>query len=252
MDEKKISWDNITPQDKEDLEREVYKFIDLKYLPSIFKDKKLAFLKVNKWDDPFENFIFKSNFKINGKKVESDIFKVFANSTFGQSWTLHSETDALWRIYSPNKNSVRIKTKASKLLQMIKTKSDDSLYCMLGDVEYKTKNEFENFISKLKTHQDFRTDQFHTFTYFVKRTEFTHEKEFRVIYIADFENGKKNEILYFNIDPNEFIIDILVDPRLTVTEFNKIKTTIRNLGYNGKIEKSSLYYWKPLNIDLKT
>lgn len=247
----KISWDNLTSKDKARLNQEIYKFMDLKYLLKILTENKLSFLKVNNWDDPYENFIFKSDFHIGNKKIDTNILMQFADSSFGQSWTLNTETDALWRIYSPSKNSVRIRTTIGKLYETMLTKSDDSLYCLLGDVKYKNKSDFENFSKTLKSPTDFKTDKFHEFSYFVKRKEFEHEKEFRAIYISDFIFEKfQDPILNFDVIPNNFIIDILLDPRLNAQEVDTVKDEIIKAGYSGNIEQSSLYYWKPLKINL--
>ena len=40
----------------------------------------------------------------------------FKENLYGQCWTKTRESDAMWRIYSPNKNGVRIMTTPRKLL----------------------------------------------------------------------------------------------------------------------------------------
>ena len=35
---------------------------------------------------------------------------------YGQRWTLHRETDAMWRIYAPEKNGVRSRTRLKALI----------------------------------------------------------------------------------------------------------------------------------------
>jgi len=247
----KVSWDHLTVDDKKSLKRDIFKFIDFKYLASIINDKKLAFLKINTWEDPYESFVFKSTFKIDGEIIDSSILLPFVNYSYGQSWTLLPESDALWRIYSPNLTSVRIRTSAEKLYKIMLTESDDSLYCLIGDVSYMSKNEFEQFAKTLKTDKDFMTDEFHKFSYFVKRSEFEHEKEFRAIYISDYESKKKEkEILHFKINPNEWIKDIVLDPRLSDKEVDNMKKKISKLGYEGLVRRSEMYYWKPLEINL--
>lgn len=247
-----ISWDSIGQDEELFLKTSIYKIIDIKYVEQIIKSKKLRFLKVNKWEDPFENLLFKIPIKINGKIVNTDVFQKISDCTFGQSWSFLSESDALWRIYSQTKNGIRIKTNGENLFKLIKSKSDNSIYCLLGDVKYKNEEDIIDFIKTLKSHEDFRTDNFHEFSLFVKRKEFEHEKEFRVIFIAGFDSvERKQGYLDFDIDPNVFIEEILLDPRLNGYEVALIASKLKSFGYTGKVEKSKLYQTKNVFIELK-
>lgn len=246
-----ISWDKIGQDEEDFLKTSIYKIIDIKYVEEIIKSKRLRFLKANKWEDPFENLLFKIPIKIGGNIIKTDLLQTFADCIFGQSWTLLPESDALWRIYSQTKSSVRLKTAGEHLFKMIKSKSDDSIYCMLGDVKYKNELEIIDFIKTLKTAEDFKTDTFHEFSLFVKRKEFEHEKEFRIIFIADFDSQERKQgYIDFDIDPNTFIDEITLDPRLNDAEEKLVVDKLLSLGYTGTILKSKLYHTKDVFIEL--
>lgn len=60
---------------------------------------------------------------------------------YAQSWTkLIDESDAMWRIYSPQKTGVRIKVKKdniiSAILELIDSEKDIYLDPCSGDIEY--------------------------------------------------------------------------------------------------------------------
>ncbi len=63
-------------------------------------------------DDEYENFFLRNNFfDAAGQICTIDVLK----ETFGMSWPLQSETDPLWRIYSQDERSVKLKTPLRKL-----------------------------------------------------------------------------------------------------------------------------------------
>lgn len=86
----------------------VYKYIKLKHLIPLVENKKLRIDKVSEWDDPYENFFLKSYFYTYASfyerivQVSTDEIR---NRTYGQSWTMIEESDAMWRIYS-NKDDI--------------------------------------------------------------------------------------------------------------------------------------------------
>lgn len=98
----------------------------------ILTTKKITLVKPHKWDDPFENALLKSEFQI------GDEFGDFAakDSIYGQCWTQHRETDAMWRIYSQNKDGVRLSTTPRKLLEALKKGCSrvPGLSCFVGKV----------------------------------------------------------------------------------------------------------------------
>lgn len=96
-----------------DLELNVYRVFSIERLIEIFETRKNNLVKPTLWDDPFENFLFKQENL--GTKWK---FSQYRERFYGQCWILNtSETDALWRVYSPLKNGVRVKTTLGKLYE---------------------------------------------------------------------------------------------------------------------------------------
>lgn len=102
------------------------------------RDKKTVCIRdvCGLWDDPFENFILQGRGRTsNGRTVSFGM----RESLFGQCWTLNWESDAMWRIYSPDKNGVKIRTTIKKLFESIYNAiptGKRNVSCFIGKVEY--------------------------------------------------------------------------------------------------------------------
>ena len=95
----------------------IYQILPLKYAKLILTNKELRFNNVFKyWDDPYELFLFKQNIYFEGTP---HIMKDIEKSNYGQCWSLNKDTDAMWRIYSPQKDGVRLKTSIGKMIEVL-------------------------------------------------------------------------------------------------------------------------------------
>ncbi len=121
--------------DEIDLKQHVYRTISYERLIELFTSKKNTLVKPNLWEDTFENFILKSKL-INeiGEQIEYDVHE----RMYGQCWTLEESSDAMWRIYSPDKSGIRIRTTIEKLLDSLCLATiarENGEHC-IGKVEY--------------------------------------------------------------------------------------------------------------------
>jgi hypothetical protein len=88
---------------EKDFDRPIYRILPMNRLIEILLNKELAFPKVNLWEVVYENFFLKAySNEIAGFKEDIERY-------FGQCWSFIKDSDALWRIYSNDKQSVRIK-----------------------------------------------------------------------------------------------------------------------------------------------
>lgn len=97
-----------------ELDIPLFRIITVERFFELMIEKRNTFVSPSSWEDPFEAFTSKAKIIIDGKEI-------FSNSRiWGQCWTTRiNETDAMWRIYTPSKNGVRIKTTARKLLDSL-------------------------------------------------------------------------------------------------------------------------------------
>lgn len=145
---------------------------------------------------------------------------------YGQCWSLYAESDALWRIYSPYKEGVQIKTKLANLL-MIKGYRE----AYIGEVKY-----YDNLNS---------ADLLELDAYkgcLIKRNAFKHEKEVRLLinYNNITDKHEKIDYIELEVDMSEFIEEVIIDPR--ANEWF-VKMVISYCNKNGikNVKKSKLY-----------
>jgi hypothetical protein len=127
---------NLINLTENDLSLPIYRIISVSRLENILTTNQLGLVRPKVWDDPFENWLLKSKFILkNGNEAS-----VMSSQDFvGQCWTATEESDAMWRIYSPEKSGVKIKTTIGKLLNEL-----------LNQVEDENKFEISKFIGKVK------------------------------------------------------------------------------------------------------
>lgn len=247
---------NMQNVDLDKLERiTLYKYYkDISTLEYVLKGHKLFINKVSSWDDKYENFLLKSNFNIDNKIGD---IQDLCNGIFGQSWTTSNETDALWRIYSKDRYGIRIKTNARKLFDALYVDDVCMANVWLGKVKYGYMSSFVKYFSR-KFAEDSNLmstiNEIIAESEFMKRKEFEHEEEFRIIFMLDTQQANQYsnfKRLAFNINLDDFIEEYCLDPRLKPYECDLFRLTLADLGVNSyKITRSTLYDFAPHTFNL--
>jgi hypothetical protein len=224
----------------------VFRVYPITRLLELFQSKQNTLVKPQMWDDPFENVLFQQKAKLyTGQSVS---FTEMHNSFYGQCWTLNQvESDALWRIYSPNKDSVRVKTTLGKLFDGFYNVEVSGAYInyFIGKINYMTAKEmkvsFENPATLTQIFKDM-TGKEAVKTLLLKRKEFDHEKEVRLIYSASSQKYDLSKSIYqYPVEPNELIDELLFDPRFDTNLFSCVKDKLTSIGYKNPISISELY-----------
>jgi len=227
-------------------DKSIFRVISIKRLFELFNNKELVLVQPKKWDDPFENFIMNST----GELKSGEMFSVgFRENFYGQCWTMTRESDAMWRIYSPDKNGARISTTPRKLLKSLYDVSGKfrDISCFIGKVEYYTTPKLKQLLEL--NGSSWLTDSTgagQAQTLLFKRNAFKHENEVRLIYNSQ---GKVNGDLFrIKIDSFDLIDDIVFDPRIEYSTFLKYKKQLKTLGFSKRIVKSILYQAPKLKL----
>lgn len=237
----------INIQDSE-LDKNIYRIIPLSRLYELFKNSENVLVKPSMWDDPFENFILKSKVRFRNGKTYGFSHK---NGFYGQCWTLNKASDAMWRIYSEDKCSVRIRSTIRKLFNSLyDSQSHDSLACIglrnekcfIGRVKYLPNNKLKVFASEVFSEQAGTKTYSLASSLCVKRPAFKHENEIRIIHFEHDVKKYDEDLFRYQFDSHEVIDQLMLDPRLDVNEAEKIKKEIINrVGFKGSIKRSLLY-----------
>ena len=238
-----------------ELDTPIYRVFTKHWLFEALKDSKNTLVKPKLWDDPFENFIFNS--VAHTKSGTGVHFSTIRENYYGQCWTLSSEeSDALWRIYSPNKDGFRIKSTIRKLFDTFyDTKHKWAMLAFfVGKIDYQKEIDIRRFFENPDNLEQFVFDTSgngQVETLLIKRMEFKHENELRLIFSAHKDWYDISIDTYdFPIDINLHYEEILADPRMDNGDYNNVVRELKNLGYVNSIEKSNLYQIPNLNLRL--
>mgnify|MGYP003418149112 FL=1 len=235
---------NLTEAEKD---QPIYRVVTIERLFQLFDEKLNVLVNPKKWDDPFENFIMNSLIEF---KSGISISIGFRENVYGQCWTKTRESDAMWRIYSPEKNGVRITTTPRKLLKALTSCSDNPKnQCYIGKVKYLTTIKLKEILEKDGSKLIFENSGIGLAkSLLFKRTPFKHENEIRLIFnsLGKFES----EIMKFEIEPLDLIDDIVFDPRIEYSKYKEYKKRLRLMNFEKRIVKSNLYQIPNLKISV--
>lgn len=232
-------------------EKIVFRIIPFHRLLEIFEKSEITFIKPKYWDDPFENFFFNQIVDIG---VGPLLFKDFGEPIAGLCFTFNNDSDFSWRVYAPNKDgvqiSIRIKDLHDVVYDFLSQEKEGQIRC--GKVEYlsstKIKKGYENPDSLKK--RFFIQEIVALFSLFIKRKEFKHENEFRVLITHSDLLERRTKTFSVPIEPNQLILSIKFDPRISKKDYLKYRKQLKELGYNGRIMHSRLYQMPRFKINL--
>lgn len=219
-----------------EIDKPIYRIFPIGRLIQMLTTNQLTLVKPEKWDDPFENALLSSVFKFGLEDCKIPA----KDSIYGQCWTLHRETDAMWRIYSQNKDGVKLMTTPRKLLKSLSDfiGAKSNTQCFIGKVSYKNKTNMIESFSKIDLLDASNLGAAESILY--KRPQFSHEKEVRLIYIGD--NDKcHSDIFDYQINPNELFDRVIFDPRMEESLISSYAKAIAKLGLGAEVKRSTLY-----------
>jgi hypothetical protein len=236
----------------EDLDTKIYRIFSLDRFSKIIQNRENGLVNPSKWDDPFENFFLKGFAELEDGTPVS--LSQLSASWYGQCWTRNKDSDAMWRIYSADKTGVRVETTARALFSDFYNSVDKlaSLKCLIGSVEYKQREEIERFLAET-TFTDLALGgqpQKFASTLLIKRPEFSHENEVRLLFNdADGDHGQ-NGVAVFPFPWEKILTGVALDPRLSESEFQAEMQKLVALGCTVPITQSELYKFTPTKIRL--
>lgn len=222
----------------------LYRIIPFDILLEMLNDKVLTLVPTCKWEDVYENFLFKETILKNGEKVYTDDM---SKRFYGQCWSSSVSSDALWRIYSPDKKSVRIRTSFGKM-KAILPNDDDYL---LGKVQYVYQSKIENDLENLRQFTQKQLDTLILESLLVKRNSFSHEKEYRLVCHDNSGSNTPKPVKLLSIKP-DFIERIDFDPRADKVYRDRCKKILVELCHypEKQIGQSRLYSFEPKTLNL--
>jgi hypothetical protein len=241
-----------------DIDAPVCRVFSNSRIKQTLSNRLLSLVSPAKWDDPFENFLAKTLAHLTRSGHTISLGGVFRN-IFGQCWTtLPTESDAMWRIYSHDKEGVRVKSSPRKLLSAIydTTHPFREMSFFIGKVQYASEAEIKAWFQDAAFSASIVLDQSgrnQAQALLLKRLEFQHEQEVRLLYkfCADGYSGDlPTDAFHFPIDPNAVFDEMLFDPRMDADVFRRNAEEVRHLGYRGPVDRSRLYQLPDFQINV--
>lgn len=228
-----------------DLDQPVWRVFNSRRFREEVAGGQLTLVRVGMWDDPFENFLEKCQFTLStGESVRTDaILRRF----FGQCWTDQAkETDATWRIYSPDKYGVRVRSTVRALMTALWDSNDQfsAVKYFVGRVRYVEQDEILGAMASSDTATKLLVgaggrDQINTLL--VKRSEFEHEREVRLLFRDNNDDYAETNLFQRRTEPNQVYLEATFDPRIEDDEYERQRATLTAAGFAGNISRSDLY-----------
>ena len=223
-----------------DLDKKIYRVTSLERLLALFVSRSNVLVKPALWEDVFENFILRSPVRQrDGQILHYD----YHDRMYGQCWSLDSASDAMWRIYSPDKNGLRIRTTIRKLRDSLYAAqpSLSDVRCCVGKVEYLSNKDLMKIANTTFDDSGIGVDDLFR-SLLVKRLAFLHEREVRILYQEFEDDVFSNDTYSYGVDPHTLIEQIMIDPRRSHQESEVTKEIIRKTtNFKGEIKRSLLY-----------
>jgi hypothetical protein len=107
---------NVIRLDIGNLNQPIYRIYALNRFEELLASSDDALVNPTKWDDPFESFFLEATEVKDNSTGEIISLKNLAADWYGQCWSKKAESDAMWRIYSPDKMGVKVRTTVRKLI----------------------------------------------------------------------------------------------------------------------------------------
>jgi hypothetical protein len=226
--------------DDSELDKKVYRIFSLERLLELFVTGRNTLVKPAQWDDVFENFILKSPVRLrSGEIIEYN----FYDRMYGQCWTLDKASDAMWRIYSSDKNGIRVRTTIRKLIESLANAQPSlpEVRCCVGKVKYLSDKDLMGIANTTFDDSGIGVDAIFK-SLLVKRKAFKHENEVRALYQELDDDAYSRGLYRYTVDPHHLIDQIMIDPRRSYPDFKVLKKIIqKTAGFEGEIKRSLLY-----------
>lgn len=225
----------------------IFKYMPINYAALMVRNHQLVMGRVSTWEDVYENYVLKQNyFMPDGTPV--DVINQAAG-IFGQCWTVKPDSDAMWRIYSPRKDAIRIRTTVGKLFDTLYLANNNMADTYIGKVLYQNQAQIDANIQQISpvSGQDFL--HYMVRGAFIKRIEFDHEEEVRIVRILDSHDTLlAGNLLSFTIG-QDFIEELCIDPRADAAEEQNYRAQLTAAGAPAAIvTKSQLYQFNSHQI----
>jgi hypothetical protein len=242
---------NLIRLAKADLDTAVYRIYALDRFETMLASNHDALVNPAKWQDPFENFFLERTEVMDDGSGTTIPLKNLAEDWYGQCWSLNEETDAMWRIYSPDpvkEVGVKVSTTIRRLFENLTRVPSPAPYLQffVGRIAYLPEKEITRLMQGLTFADIAIGGQGYKFADLlcIKRDSFEHENEMRLLFQdVPFTDPKRGAggVFRYSLDPHVVFDNVVLDPRLNDTDALALRQKLQTAGCRLPIEHSTLY-----------
>ncbi len=224
----------------DEMDENIYRIVPIERLYQLFIDGTNTLVNPSLWEDTYENLTLRSRRIVGGVEVHSDAHK----RIYGQCWTTQKASDAMWRIYSLDRKSVRIRTTPRRLFDSLNLQQNNrsQTYQCIGKVKYVSDARLMASLKSMFTEDGNLTFSNAFKSLLIKRWAFKHESEVRLLHLEAGETVPADPIYSYGVDAHELIDQIMIDPRVSYEDYKVVKREIiEATKFTGQIKRSLLY-----------
>ncbi|MDB4914686.1 MAG: hypothetical protein JWM95_2330 [Gemmatimonadetes bacterium] len=233
-----------------DLDQNIYRIFGLQRFLELTETSLNTLVRPRLWDDPFENALLSAPA---ATSTGSPFTFGFRDSLYGQCWTTKRDSDAMWRIYSSDKAGVRLRTTIRALVASLRDTcvTFPELSCFIGRVEYLSQTKLMSRLGDPSVAAALSLDptgRGQATSLLMKRTEFSHEREVRLVHFTH-DPAITGDVYQYTCDAPFLFDEVAFDPRLSPQLLALYAQHVRTLGFANVIQ-SPLYRLPTLRIRL--
>jgi len=206
----------------------LYRIFSFDRLVKLIRTNKWFFAHPSEWDDPYE------------RRHTSEL----TDRIYAQCWCRNGTSDAMWRIYSPDKLGIRIRVSSKRLqTSLLEAADSQGFQFRMKAVEYLNPIEElayspPNIADDLESKPAFYSASDYLFR---KRLAFVHENETRITIRASSATKREKGVI-ISLPTRDLIESVLVDPRAPDEFVEAYKALLaQESGFNARVQKSQLY-----------
>ena len=189
------------------------------------------------WKDPFENFIMSAVGILPDGRAATFGFR---DHFYGQCWSLHRETELMWRGYSPAEDGVKLRARAKTLHDSLARHLGAlaAIGCFLGRVQYLKRDDMNRVLAQGLVLDN--TNEAQARTLLLKRFGFRSEKEVRLVAYYD-RAAEPPGLFRYPVDWNDLVEEVVIHPAMPHVKSKALKARLASAGYRGRVIQSGLY-----------
>ena len=251
----------------DDPDEAIYRMFPVWFFEQALSLRQIVLVPPWWWEDPYEILASLVMVAAKGNPRDQVSLAKHLRPAYAQCWSRTNGCDTLLRAYSrvvkdphndgrntcPRDEGVRVRSTPRKLLQAVRAASSRQTFLQsswfVGAVHYLEAGDIHHYVgNRIRASTSMKAvgeGQSRAKLMLMKRKEFEHEAEVRLIYVEERQLEKEESLIRVQIEPNEVFDELMYDPRLSLDERRRRQCVAQDLGYKGK-------FFEPLTYQRKT